>query len=107
MGGALARPATVPDAISARDAAFCCLVIGMMAPPVAGLVPAAIDDVIGALAPWSTGRSMVNLHGTPGDDADRARAWTDGDLARLRRDKARYDPDNLFRFGHSVRPSSA
>ena len=50
---------------------------------------------------------MVNLHGTPGDEKDRARAWTDEVYTRLSRTKSHYDPDNLLRFGHTVIPTSA
>jgi FAD/FMN-containing dehydrogenase len=56
------------------------------------------------MEPWSTGRTFVNLHGTPGDDRDRARAWPAPTYERLRRVKHRYDPAELFRVGHAVPP---
>jgi FAD/FMN-containing dehydrogenase len=106
MGGALARPAAVEDAISARDARFMLETVGILAGPHAAEVPAAQAAMAGAMAPWATGRTMVNLHGTPGDEADRARAWTPANYQRLRRVKAHYDPANLLRFGHAIRPAA-
>ncbi|MGW0614364.1 hypothetical protein [Streptomyces sp. NPDC002788] len=58
-----------------------------------------------AMAPYGTGRTMVNIHGTPGDEQDRPRAWTPEVYARLRHDKATYDPANLLRYGHAVTPA--
>jgi len=65
-------------------------------------VPGATAALQAALTPYSTGRTMVNLHGTPGDAADRARAWSPEVYARLREIARRHDPDNLLRFGHSI-----
>jgi FAD/FMN-containing dehydrogenase len=105
MGGALALPAAVADAICARDAGFMLETIGILAGPAAAHVPAAQSAVGEAMAPWATGRTMVNLHGTPGDQADRARAWTPETYQRLRRAKGHYDPANLLRFGHAIQPA--
>ncbi len=104
MGARLAAPAAEDDAICARDAGFLLETIGILAEPHAGAVPAAIAVLHEAMRSHSTGRTMVNLHGTPGDEEDRARAWTPETHARLRRAKATYDPANLFRFGHAVTP---
>ncbi len=100
LGGALSRGAT--DAVGGRDAAYSLFAVGAMMPPVAEAVPGAIRAVVGAMAPWSTGGTMVNFHGVPGDDADRARAWSAPTYERLQRAKASYDPANLLRFGHAV-----
>ncbi|MFE0451009.1 BBE domain-containing protein [Streptomyces sp. NPDC058914] len=53
------------------------------------------DDVVAALR-WATATR------TPGDEEDRARAWTPEVYERLRQDKAKYDPANLLRYGHTV-----
>ncbi len=102
LGGALGRAPAVPNAVGGRDAAFCALAIGTLAGPAAAHVPAAVDGTIAALAPYSTGGSMVNLHGVPGDAADRARCWPPAVYHRLQRIKAPYDPANLFRLGHAI-----
>jgi hypothetical protein len=106
MGGALARPPAVEDAVSARDARFLLDSVGILpAPPVAEAVERATRALYSAMAPYGTGRTMVNIHGTPGDQPDRARAWTPEVYDRLREDKSRYDPANLLRFGHTVQPA--
>ncbi|MFE6405317.1 FAD-binding oxidoreductase [Streptomyces sp. NPDC057837] len=106
MGGALARPAPVEDAVCARDARYFMESVGIMpAPPVAEAVEQATRRLYTAMAPYGTGRTMVNIHGTPGDEQDIARAWTPEVYTRLRHDKATYDPDNLLRYGHAVTPA--
>ncbi|HEU5006766.1 MAG TPA: FAD-binding oxidoreductase [Jatrophihabitantaceae bacterium] len=106
LGGALDRAPLVADAVTGRGAQFAVSAIGMLAPQVAELVPPAMASLLDAMAPCSTGRSMVNLHGTPGDDADRARAWDEPTYARLCRARATYDPAGLFAFGHAVSMAS-
>lgn len=106
MGGALARPADVEDAVCARDAEYLLEAVGVLAaPPMAEAVEQATRALNTAMAPHGTGRTMVNLHGTPGDDTDRARAWTPEVYDRLRRTKSTYDPKNLLRYGHTVTPA--
>jgi hypothetical protein len=61
-----------------------------------------MSGLLAALEPYSTGCSLVNMHGTPGDDADRARPWDAVTFARLQRARAAHDPAGLFRFGHAV-----
>jgi FAD/FMN-containing dehydrogenase len=108
LGGALARPATADgDAICARDARFLLQTVGVPAGPRAAEVTGAVAAVLTAMAPHSTGRTLLNLHGRPGDDADRARPWTPEVHDRLRRAKGRYDPANLLRSGHAVAPLPA
>ncbi|WP_435214443.1 FAD-binding oxidoreductase [Streptomyces sp. bgisy034] len=105
MGGALARPARLEDAICARDADYFLETVGVLAaPPAAEAIEAAAAALHTAMAPYGTGRTMVNIHGTPGDEADRARAWTPEVYDRLCRDKSAYDPSNLLSFGHTVTP---
>ncbi len=102
MGGALSRPSTTPDAISGRDAAWCLSALGVPVPPIAELVAPALAGVLDAVRPWSTGSTMVNFHGIPGDAADRARAWTPAAYEAITRAKRRVDPTNMLRFNHAV-----
>ncbi len=103
MGGALSRPATVEDAVCARDAEYLLEAVGVLAaPPMAEAIERATQSLNTAMAAYGTGRTLVNLHGTPGDASDRARAWTPEVYERLRRTKATYDPQNLLRYGHTV-----
>jgi FAD/FMN-containing dehydrogenase len=108
MGGALARPAAVEDAICSRDANYILETVGVLAaPPAAEAIEAATASLHTAMAPYGTGRTMVNIHGTPGDERDRARAWTPEVYDRLRHDKTTYDPQNLLCFGHTVTTPSS
>lgn len=102
LGGALRRPPAGGNACGGRDAEFSVLALGMLAPPIAAAVPGALATVIGALQPWSTGKTLVNFHGEPGDEADRARAWDDATHQRLLELSRRYDPAGLLRFGHAI-----
>ncbi|MBT2419072.1 FAD-binding oxidoreductase [Streptomyces sp. ISL-22] len=103
LGGALSRPARLEDAICARDANYFLETVGVLAaPPAAEAIERATASLHRAMAPYGTGRTMVNVHGTPGDESDRARAWTPEVYDRLRHDKSTYDPANLLRFGHTV-----
>lgn len=105
MGGALSRPARLEDAICARDANYLLETVGVLAaPPAAEAIEQATTALHTAMSPYGTGRTMVNIHGTPGNDTDRARAWSPEVYNRLRQDKSTYDPANLLRFGHIVSP---
>ncbi len=102
MGGAYARAGDGSDAVSGRDEPFILVLVALMAPPNIELIPAAMQSMFTAMAPHLSGRTFVNLHGIPGDEADRARAWSDETYARLVRAKSIYDPGNLLRFQHSI-----
>jgi FAD/FMN-containing dehydrogenase len=101
LGGAVARPAAVPNAVVGRDAAFSCWVLGPMFPPVAGIVPGVVDAVAAALGPWSTGRSLLNFAGTV-TAAQVGGLWEEADRRRLLAVKRRVDPAGLFTHGHVV-----
>jgi FAD/FMN-containing dehydrogenase len=102
LGGALARPAAVPNAVAGRDAAFSAWVLGPMAGPVADVVPAVAGSVISALSPWAARGSLLNFAGGTGPQ-DVGALWADGDRERLASLKHRLDPDGLFVHGHVVR----
>lgn len=93
MGGALSRPAAVPNAVAGREGAFSLVVIAPAPPPLSHAAHTATDAVLDALAPWSTGTSLLNFeHAAPGQ----TRAWRADVLERLRRVKAVVDPRNVF-----------
>ncbi len=68
MGGALSRPAEVPNAVAGRDGAFSLSVVAPAPPPLLETAHAVTAGVVDALQPWSTGTSLVNFAGH-GDDA--------------------------------------
>ncbi|MGP4044669.1 FAD-binding oxidoreductase [Streptomyces sp. 2A115] len=107
MGGALARPAAVEDAVCARDAEYFLETVAVLTGPQdAEPVERATAALHAAMAPYGTGLTMVNIHGRPGDEADRARAWTPEVYTRLQHAKSTYDPADLLRFGHAVTPAA-
>ena len=61
-----------------------------------------VDTPLLAMGPFATGGTMVNFHGRPGDEADRARAWSLEIYARLTAAKTTYEPSSMLRFGHGV-----
>ena len=101
LGGALSRPAGVPNAVAGRGAAYSAWALGLMVPPMADVVPTVADAVVEALAPWSTGGSLLNFAGGVGAQ-DVGGLWSADDRRRLQAVKRRVDPGGLFRHGHVV-----
>lgn len=63
-----------------------------------------VEDVRAAFRPWSTGAACLTFIGDEG--ADRVVAGLGaGNIRRLAAVKAAYDPDNVFRFNHTVLPA--
>ena len=101
LGGALARPPRIPNAVGHRDAAYSLTVLSP-------LEPGTDDDVRDlhrtAVAPFAgavVGRSLNFSYG-PLDDAQVLEAFAPDDHRRLARLKARLDPDGLVRANHPV-----
>lgn len=95
MGGALGRPAEIPNAVAGRNGAFSLAVIAPAPPPLRDVAPAVTGAVVDALEPWSTGTSLVNFAGHGGQVPPSA-VWTPDTLQRLREVKATADPRNIF-----------
>ncbi|PFG43475.1 FAD/FMN-containing dehydrogenase [Isoptericola jiangsuensis] len=75
LGGAVARHPVVPSAVGGRDAEFTLFVGALAAPLGPPDVTERLQDVLGALAPWSTGGALLNLAG-PRDAASARRVRT-------------------------------
>ena len=104
MGGALARPAAVPNAVAGREGAFSLSVVAPAPPALATTAHAVTEGVLQALEPWSTGTTLANFAGHDGRRAA-DRAWAPEVLERLRRVKATVDPADLF--GGALAPATA
>ncbi len=102
LGGALARPAAHPSALSHRDAAFNLLTIGVLAPPVADAVPGHAAGVMAAMGPWSTGGSLPNFSASA-DPARIARAYDEDTRAWLGALAEQHDPAGVLAVGQVVR----
>lgn len=96
MGGALARPAEVPNAVAGRDGAFSLNVVAPAPPPLLETAHVVTRAVAEALEPWSTGTSLVNFVGTAGSVDG---IWEPEARERLRRVKEAVDPGNVLGGG--------
>jgi FAD/FMN-containing dehydrogenase len=104
QGGAIARgPAEYP--VPWRVAPWCVHPFGLWSNP--------DDDERGTrwarsvradLAPWATGDVYLNFIGDEGQDRVVA-GFGRGNYERLAKVKAKYDPSNLFRSNHNIRPA--
>jgi FAD/FMN-containing dehydrogenase len=102
LGGALARPPAVADAVGHRDAGFTVFTSAYPGPAfeAAAVAQTAMYE---RLLPWSGGRSLYNFTARPdGRPADARGAFDEPTLARLRSVKAACDPQNLFRYNVSL-----
>jgi FAD/FMN-containing dehydrogenase len=108
LGGALARPASPPNAVAGRGGAFSLLLLGIPQP---GLEKQVADEgaaVLHRLRTHLTGRSLVNWLGCATTPDEVAEAWEPEDRARLLAIKSSVDPQSIFRYGHplAVHPTS-
>ncbi len=102
LGGALARPAAVANAVGHRDAAYNIFTSAYPGP--------AFDDaatmqeqMYQRLLPWTGGRSIYNFTASPVDSpTDASNAFEPGTFARLQSLKAAWDPHNTFRFDVNI-----
>ena len=61
MGGALGRPAQVPNAVTGREGAFSLSAIAPAPPPLMTAAHEVTSRVIEVARPWSTGTSLAQL----------------------------------------------
>jgi len=106
VGGAMARVAADATAYSQRDAHFIMNVHTRWreASQDADCVAWA-RGLFDAVAPFATGSVYVNF--MPDDEADRVEQAYGANHRRLAAIKARYDPTNLFRMNHNIKPAPA
>jgi FAD/FMN-containing dehydrogenase len=104
LGGALNERDWDDGAVGNRDAHFAIGVNGMWEPdePEADAFRHWIRAGWKRIRPFTTGRSYVNFQ-TDDDDQSPADAYGKN-YERLRRIKAEYDPDNLFRVNRNIPP---
>ncbi|MEV5989013.1 FAD-binding oxidoreductase [Streptomyces sp. NPDC052051] len=97
-----AAPAAYPD--PRADATWAVCPRGVWADPADDArVPVWVEEARADVRPWRTGAVHVRLVGDEGRDRVVA-GLTAEHLDKLARVKRRYDPDNMFRFNHNIRP---
>lgn len=103
--GAASRVPVDATAYALRDDGFNILVLGQWMDPAAGSATTAwVRETYGALQPFVGPRRYMNYLGDD-EDSDAAAAAAYGpNLARLRRLKTQYDPDNLFHLNVNILP---
>jgi Berberine and berberine like len=103
VGGALARPTADQGALGTLDAQFLTYALGIAADD--AMVRATRQGLVavaGALAPYDNGRQYLNFTDAT---TDPAHFFRPGTYHRLRRLKAAWDPEQLFRANHSILPA--
>ncbi|MFI8348706.1 BBE domain-containing protein [Streptomyces sp. NPDC085596] len=94
----------MPNSVGNRSARYLLTVLDRVTDANADTVRAAHTRLTGALAPLTTGRNLNFLYGADATPDQVRLAYAPDDYARLRRIKAAYDPGNLFRLNHNIRP---
>jgi hypothetical protein len=106
LGGALGRPAAIPNAVGHRDAAFTLFSVSVADPARLDAIRAANRALFDAMRPWDHGGVFMNfLAGAHSAGEPVRSAYEPGDFARLRALKSQYDPDNVFRLNHNIAPA--
>ncbi|HXV34418.1 MAG TPA: FAD-binding oxidoreductase, partial [Gaiellaceae bacterium] len=103
LGGAVAEPSPHHGAVGTIDASFALFAVGMaVSPEAVALIEDRVAALKAALLPWTADRGYFNFSDTPREgeslyppETYRALQWV----------KAAYDPDELFRASHPIRPA--
>lgn len=104
LAGALNEREDDDGAVGNRDARFISGFSGVWPPDAAGdEIVAAVREGWESIRPFSTGGNYVNFQQAEDDAARTADAYRKN-YERLRRVKARYDPDSLFRVNRNIPP---
>lgn len=108
LGGALARPPEVANAVGNREASFLLYTAGEDTEGGGAAGRACAERVIARMAPWSTGQVSMNFLGADDTIPERVRsAFDPEDYRKLVEIKRRYDPENIFRINHNIPPTIA
>jgi FAD/FMN-containing dehydrogenase len=104
LGGAMAEPPALPDAVGNRTAAFQYFAGTAGEPGMAEAFHPSLEELMRALSPWDTGRRSVNFMEVFDTAPETVATGYDPDAyERLSLIKHRYDPKNLFRINHNIR----
>jgi FAD/FMN-containing dehydrogenase len=100
LGGAVARPKAEHGAVAAFEAPYLAFAVAMLpVPELRQLMVGAVRDFIQAFGPWAHEHTYMNF---AEGRRDAKTLWTESAHHRLRRVKAKYDPENLIRSNHPL-----
>jgi hypothetical protein len=102
LGGAFAHPGTHPSAFCHRDAAFNFAAFGSLSDCDDHASGHQADQLVAALAPWTTGATMANFAASGDPDVIR-QSYDSATLLRLSALADWYDPAGVLRVGQVVR----
>jgi FAD/FMN-containing dehydrogenase len=107
MGGAINRVGATDTAYAEREASWMSSIDGNWENPADNEANIAwVRESFRRIAPWSTGTTYTNFTGQADEAAEASAATAYGaNMARLRRVKAQYDPQNLFRVNANITPA--
>ncbi|GIG69197.1 FAD-binding oxidoreductase [Phytomonospora endophytica] len=105
LGGAMARPPAIPNAVGNRDARFLLNLVSPLASAELSRIRTAHERIIAALGPWDTGGRFLNYLSGHGAASQVRAAYSPADYRRLSEIKAVYDPHNTFRLNHNIAPA--
>ncbi|WP_460334114.1 FAD-binding oxidoreductase [Actinoallomurus acanthiterrae] len=101
LGGALARPPRVVNAVGHREAAYLLNILSPAEPGEEDKVRALHDDILAPFAAEALGRSLNFSYGPLGEDEVRT-GFASETYRRLTELKAAYDPEGVIQANHAV-----
>ncbi|MGW0811223.1 FAD-binding oxidoreductase [Nonomuraea sp. NPDC002799] len=105
LGGRLAHPPAVDNAVGNRNARYLFNVVSRLERADIAEIRPAHARVLQAVAPWSTGGRFLNFMNGENGAAEVRSAYDAADYRRLTGLKAVYDPENVFRLNHNIPPA--
>jgi len=105
LGGRLAHPSAVGNAVGNRDARYVINVVSRLERADITEIRPAHERIFEAIAPWSTGGRALNFMNGENDAKYVRSAYDPKDYQRLTEVKAVYDPENTFRLNHNIPPA--
>ncbi|KAA2262585.1 FAD-binding oxidoreductase [Solihabitans fulvus] len=104
LGGQLAHPPAVDNAVGNRDAQFLFNVVSRLERADITEIRPAHQRLLDAIEPWSTGGRLLNFMNGENAAEEVRSAYDPKDYQRLTELKAVYDSENLFRLNHNIPP---
>ncbi|TDQ54473.1 FAD-binding oxidoreductase [Actinorugispora endophytica] len=104
LGGRLAHPPAVGNAVGNRDARYLFNVVSRLERADIARIRPAHARMFEAITPWSTGGRFLNFMNGENAATQVRSAYDAADYRRLTDLKAVYDPENTFRLNHNIPP---